>query len=234
MVDEFQGELLGRSELTGVLDARYSFTAQFLLGASLHCALAHEIEAKPVCDVTEADRMAHRSFVVSAIAQSCASLESEIWEVTNHGPGHHLGSSDLNREGQAFLEPVADVIDRQGTLERFETVLHLLRKPSLPRGEQLWHHASLLVKLRNEIVHYKSNWFSKPERTRLLTELRALKHPVAPFWAEPNQPFFPMQCLSAACGDWAVRTGVLFLDAFYAQVGVSSVLDGYRDRLPTN
>lgn len=211
-------------------DSRYSFTAQFLMAATMHTRSARDIETKELINVTEDDRMTHRGHVVAAIMQSTASLESEIWEVMAHGPGHHLGSNGIDQSALNFLSPLAELIDRQDVLSRYESVLHLLRKPVISRGAPTWEQAALVVKLRNEIVHYKSKWGSDLERSTFLSTLHQLKHAVPPFIAAGTN-FFPHLCLSADCASWAVATCVNFIDAFYDKTGITSPLDAFRSRL---
>ena len=75
--------------------------------------------------------------------QSTAALECEVWEVTVYGPGHHLGSNGTDDEARDFLAPIAEVIDSQSVLERYQMVLHLLKRNSLNRGGQPWQDASI-------------------------------------------------------------------------------------------
>ncbi len=54
---------------------RYSFSAQFLRGAAIFARRAHEIEE---LETTSEDEQAeHRAFVVGAITQATASLETK-------------------------------------------------------------------------------------------------------------------------------------------------------------
>jgi hypothetical protein len=161
--------------------------------------------------------------------QATAALECEIWEVVVYGPGHHRGSGEIDREARDFLAPLAEVIDRESVLERYWLVLHLLKKNSLDRGAQPWQDASLVVRLRNELVHYKSRWGDDLEGSALLQALQNKNHPKPPFVKTAN--FFPYQCLSAACASWGVRACVAFLDAFYTNLGFPNRLDPYRARL---
>lgn len=64
--------------------------------------------------------------------------------------------------------PAPAEIDRLPTLERYETVLHLLGKKAIVRGRSTWQNADLAVGLRNELVHYKSKWSSQLERAKWL------------------------------------------------------------------
>jgi hypothetical protein len=212
------------------LDVRSSFTGQFLMAAAMQARGAAEIESKPTVTVSDDDKVAHRGYVVGAIMQATAALECEIWEVMVYGPGHHLGSNGIDSEARNFLAPVADLIDGESVLERYNVVLHLLGKSCLNRGEQPWQDAALVVRLRNELVHYKSRWGEELERSKLFRALKDKNHSKPPF-IEGSANFFPYECLSAACASWAVNTCVAFLDAFCANLGFAGRLDAYRARL---
>jgi len=128
----------------------------------------------------------------------------------------------------ALLGPMAETIDGGPVLHRYALVLHLLQRPALDKGAQRWQDADLVVKLRNEIVHYKSAWASDLERRKFVQQLRAKRLGEPPF--EPSD-VFPRADLSAACGLWAVTSCAAFLDAFYGSLGFPDRLDAYRKRI---
>ena len=210
-------------------DVRHSFTGQFLMAAAMQAASAAVIESRPPAQVTEGDKVAHRGYVIGAIMQATAGLECEIWEVMVYGPGHHLGSNGIDSDAQAYLAPVSEVIDAESVLERYRLVLHFLKKQRLDPGAQPWQDAFLVVRLRNELVHYKSRWGKELERSKLFRALQDKNHPKPPFVQDST--FFPFECLSAACASWAVQSCVIFLDGFYANLGFAGRLDQYRARL---
>ncbi len=85
---------------------------------------------------------------------------------------------------------------------------------------------SVLVKLRNEIVHYKSKWGKQIERPKFSSTLQQLRLP-RPTFIYADSSFFPDQLLSAACAAWSVRTAVVFLNAFYERLEIESPLRAY-------
>lgn len=170
--------------------------------------------------------MQHRAYVAAAIMQSTAALESEVWQVAHYGPGQHLGSNETDIAARNFLDPLKDEIDKMPVLRRFEVVLHLLRKEPINRGHQPYRDANLLVQLRNAITHYKSLLGAEMGEKKLYQSLQTLGHMKPPF-IQGNQNFFPHQCLSAECADWAWRTVDKFLTDFSTKLGRPSVLEGY-------
>jgi hypothetical protein len=216
--------------MTVTAQLRYSFTAQFIRGSAIFATHAHKIESDGVAAVSEDVQAEHRSYIVSAVVQCAAALEAEISEVARHGPGHHLGSNGLDAAAHTFLQPLVDVIDDQPTLHRYELILHLLRRPAIDRGAYPYQSADLLIKLRNELIHYKSKWGPEMEREKLFARLQKLRLEKPPFMS-PNTNFFPHQCLSASLGSWCVTAAVTFINDFYAKLGVASPLKPHEAHL---
>jgi hypothetical protein len=79
------------------------------------------------------------------------------------------------------------MIDRQEVASRYETVLHLLKKPALSRGAQPFQDILILIRLRNELVHYKSKWGGEMEREKLQVTLEQLRHSKPPFVSDFEQ-----------------------------------------------
>jgi hypothetical protein len=145
-------------------------------------------------EADEKTRTEHRGFVTAAIMQSAAAIEAESAEVLTHDPGHHLGSNGVDIASRNFLAPLAEMIDRQPRpLERYQTILHLLHKAPLGKGEQSWQDTAVLIQLRNEITHYKSQWGQQMERKDLFRSLQKLRLKKPPF-ISTNTNFFPHQC----------------------------------------
>jgi hypothetical protein len=214
---------------TAMLDIRTSFTGQFLRAAVMQAHAAAEIESRPIADIGEDDQVMHRGLVIGAIMQATAALECEIWEVMVYGPGHHMGSNGIDKEALDFLAPLAEMIDGKSVsvLERYRLVLHCLRKPPLNPGEQPWQDASLVVRLRNDLVHYKSRWGQELDRSKFLQALQSKGHP-KPAFIPNGTNFFPRRCLSAACALWSAQSCFAFLDAFYVRLGFPTRLDPFR------
>lgn len=210
-------------------DSRYTFTGQFLEAATLFARRARLIEETDDANLTEELRSEHRGLVSATVMQCAAALETEASEICTYGPGSHLGSNGTIHSAQAILAPLADIIDRQDTLRRFELILHLLQRPPLDKGSEPYESAALIVRLRNEITHYKSKWGQEMESSKLFGSLKNRRHKPPPFISNAN--FFPHQCLSADCAVWAVKSTVAFLDAIYGKLGVTSRFETYRPRI---
>lgn len=215
---------------TVTLDTRYTFTGQYLESSAIFVRRARSIEVGASSQTDDSTRCEHRGLVCAVIMQCAAALETEAHEVCAYGPGAYLGSNDTDHEAQRFLSPIADVIDDQNTMSRFDLILHLLKKPPLDRGAEPYQSAALVVRLRNELIHYKSHWGAQMESSKLYSALQSLRHE-PPTFTNSSMNFFPHRCLSAACSAWALSSVVAFLEHFYSVIGVPSRFRDYRSRL---
>lgn len=215
---------------TAIADTRYTFTGQFIEAAAIFARKARAIEDGFSGELREDDRCLHLAYVSAAVMQCAAAFEAESHEICAHGPGSHLGSNGTDETARRLLEPLANVVDDQSTIARYDLILHVLGKAPLDRSKEPYQSAVLLVRLRNELIHYKSRWGQEMTKAKLYKSLENLHHKPPPFVLE-NMNFFPHRCLGADCASWAVRSAVEFLDAVYETLGVPSRFVSYRHRL---
>jgi hypothetical protein len=215
--------------MSAVGSSRYSFTSQFLRGAAIFTRRADEIETGGG-SITEQLASEHMASVVGAVTQSAAALEAEISEVAIHGPGHHLGSNGLDASARSFLNPLADLIDREPTLRRYDLVLHLLSKPAFDKGSSPYQEAALLIRLRNELIHYKSPWSEQIASSALFAQLERFRFSL-PAFVRPSENFFPRRCLVAGIASWSVTTASAFVTAFYDKIGLASPIAAHLSSL---
>lgn len=220
----------GPSPTTIVMHSRFNFTYNFLIGAASQTRLAIEIDKKGL-QATEHERLQHLGYVSGAIMQAVAALESEVWSLLNHGPGHHLGSNGLDKNGAETLLIVADSFEKQSILDRYDLVLQLLRRKKLDTGKQPTQDTKLVIGLRNEITHFKSIWSPEVDSKKLFLALASKDSNPPSFHPKTGLNFFPLQCLNYNRAKWALETVVLFIDYFYGELGVKSPLDGHDRNL---
>jgi hypothetical protein len=225
---EGTGTVKARATVTAEVDVRYSFTAQYLVASAMFARESADIERAHPKNPPEDLRTRHRGFVTAAVMQSAAAVEAESAEITLHGPWHHLGSDKADRRTLDFLQPLADFIDKQESLDRYQTILHVLNKGEMPKDRSPWQDMSTLVKLRNELIHFKSTWGQEMDRSRFFSgRLPSLRLAPPPFVDCASQNFFPHQVLGAACAAWAVKTAVAFIEEVYKMLGIDSPLKAY-------
>ena len=216
--------------LTAIADTRYSFVGQHLEASAMFVRRLRAIEDTNPSQIDDTTRCEHRGLACSVVLQSAAALETESHEICVYGPGSWLGSNGTDIHALRRLQPFAEIVDDQDTVSRFQLILQLLEMPALDRGREPFQSTSLVVRLRNEIAHYKSRSGAEMASGKLYSALESLHHKPPPF-TDASMNFFPHRCLSADCAAWALTSVVAFLDKFYQCLGVPSRFDSYRDRL---
>lgn len=126
--------------------------------------------------------------------------------------------------------------------EKFDGALASCGKDKFDRSKFPYQDVTLLVNLRNALVHYKPEWITVfttgmdlPEKVddKKLEQLRKKYIPRSPFIPGPERLFFPQQCLSHGHAKWAVNTSLQFADEFFKKMSMSYPYDPIRVRLKT-
>ena len=111
-------------------------------------------------------------------------------------------------------------------LEKYQIALSLANKKEFDLGASLLQNVTVLVKLRNALVHFEpesvitksTNEKSLVKQQKLEQQLKG-KFKVNPYTGIDN-PFFPDKCLSLGCALWALKTTINFADAFFLELGI--------------
>lgn len=214
------------------IQTRFNFTYNFLVGAASMSRLANEIDSNGL-QATDEEKVQHLAYVSGSIMQSVAALESEVWSILNHGPGHHLGSNGLDKKGAEILAIVADSLERQSILDRYDLALQLIKRKSLDHGRQPMQDAKLLIGLRNEITHFKSLWTPEIDNKKLFQTLENKDSTPPSFYQKNGMNFFPLKCLTHNRAKWGLKTVLEFIDHFYSELEIQSPLDGHDKNLIT-
>lgn len=128
---------------------------------------------------------------------------------------------------------------RYPILEKFDIALILARKPAFDRGKPPAQDVELVVRLRNNLVHYEPEWINDETTASSMsaTKKKFIKGLRGKFTNNPlmskNNPFFPDKCLSYGCARWAFLSSLSYSDEFYAKLGVSAPYEHIRQHLQT-
>jgi hypothetical protein len=206
---------------------RTHLSKNHLAGVRLFRDRAKAIEEKNShSEVDGATREEHRAYVVGAIMLAVGFLEATINEAYTDASEGHLaqlqGASEETIESWARLWELGS-IDRASVLEKFQIALIVGRFKPFDKGVEPYQSASLLVKLRNELVHFRPAWASGTDEHGRSAELeRKLQRRFSPnpFVAEGN-PFFPDKCLSHGAAAWAESASTDFVRDFFPRAGVT-------------
>jgi hypothetical protein len=196
--------LLLRVLATSSTRGRGNFVAMHI-GAARHFrdqARAIELSHPPSPDSFAPPEYAH--CWAAAVLFSALALEAEAYELMT------FPDRLKNVDPQQLRFSTED--HRSGILERFDKIHRAVTGEPLKRGEGSVQAAKMLITLRDELAHAKAEWRDDAHVSEQLRARWVRRFKLNPY-ASGNH-FFPDQCMSASCAQWAVSTAELFLRTF--------------------
>jgi hypothetical protein len=192
----------------GTVRVKYSFSRQHLAAARHFAAEASRIEAAatPVPEVQEAE---HRAHVTAAVMLSVAALEASINELY-----HEVFSKEQkslqhfdDRAVRLMIETWRDT-ERLPILEKYQRVLLYAGLANFDRSREPFQSTETLIRLRDNLVHYRPEWSDEQGRHHSLEQ--RLRNRFSLTTGPHGRLWFPHQCLSAGCANWAINIAVDF------------------------
>lgn len=179
----------------------------------------------------------HRSFVLGSLFSSVTFMEAAINEFisdatdTRQNIEESVGTDNTNWLSALWN---SNFIRHTSVLDKYQIVLEGLGRPRFDKGRNPYQDVATVVRLRNELVHYKPEFLAGPESGHWTDSLRPKFAPNALFPAGSGNADFPGRLLGHGCAEWAAESSLSFADAFFAQIGVQPKYEQVRDRLKLN
>lgn len=218
-------------EDTAKVQVRSYFSIQHILSANFFLTQLIKFESGLSSESTDDEFINYRAFIVSII-MSCASfLEATINEVFMDASENVNGVlNDLNKNTiRLFSKMWKKGIPRTASytiIDKYQIALALANKKEFDLGQTLTQNITLLIKLRNALVHFepesvitKSTDESTQIKRQKLEQQLIGKFEVNQFTGKDN-PFFPDKCLSSGCASWALNSCISFTDEFFMRLGI--------------
>lgn len=204
----------------GVIDRPY-FSSWLLWTAEHHAELAQQIEVSRMPE-TRYPYIEHRAYVLSSIIASVTFLEAmvnELYQDVAEGYDHFGATARLPEPVRARMLKVWERTNggRRGpTLEKYEALAEL------GHDSELYKDASLVIEVRNAIVHYrpKDGFTAKQART-FETRLRHRLEP-NPLRSNILRAWWPDYALGSDFAFWAVRSVTALADHVCSAAGVDA------------
>ncbi len=161
----------------------------------------------------------HRAYVLGAVISAAAFLEAminELFQDANDnygikGDGYIAPLSQRTRELMAgWWASSGEGFER--VLEKYELLLLFAAQPQLDKGAEPYQSADLLIKLRNALVHYKSESVSADIEHRFTKALRG-RFDDNRLMEGSGNPWWPDHALGAGCAQWAFESAMALADA---------------------
>lgn len=168
----------------------------------------------------------HRAYVTGSIFSAVGFLEAAINELYQDVADAHEGYvASLDVDCKRIMSEFWDRTEGRNRsyvslLDKYQNALTFLRKQQFKSGQKPYQDAALVVKLRNELVHYKPRSLGGDTEHTLARQLRG-KFDDNVLMTVSGNPWFPDKCLGHGCADWSVRSVFDFANDFFARIGVA-------------
>lgn len=164
----------------------------------------------------------HDSLVVATT--TVASLESYANEL--YFEGRFIGSALRASASQELIE----LVDKEPVLRKFATALAFRADKKMNYGVTPVQNVAALVKLRNFVVHYRSEWSGEQAMHDRVSSTLNGKFQASPFLPREGS-LLPKAWASHSFGCWAVRSTCAFMDYFYAEAEVENPIENFKSRI---
>jgi len=176
---------------------------------------------------------------IGGIISACSFLEcyiNEIYVAAHDEDPYSLGN--IPKEKVALIRKLWERniprTARFGILEKYDIFLDLIGAEPFEKGRFPYQDASILIDVRNELVHYEPQWTYYQEEQELNKKTghakleEKLKYRFEPSKMHPASYFaFPHYCLSSSCLEWAFRTSKELAMDFSRKVGIKNMVTSF-------
>jgi hypothetical protein len=161
----------------------------------------------------------HRSYVIGAVMESVAFLETfinEIFEDASDGESGAVGGLAPNAVRR--LAMYWRDHDRAETLAKYRMARILVGCEAADAGRRPHEDVRHVIKLRNWLTHYKPRTLGEESPDKLIDHIRG-RFADNPLLERAGATWFPNHALSAGCAAWAVQSTHAFVDEFTQAIG---------------
>jgi hypothetical protein len=191
-------------------EARSNFAAQHLAAAEFFHSQLQAVERSHPPDGTSSPPPEYLHFWFAAVAFSAMALEAnahDLLTAAERGEATPAGHRRFRTED--LRRPL---MDRYGLLYQAAC-----GGAKFSQQSGVAQEARALVILRDEVVHFKTEFRSNPTSSRKLEALLRARITLNPY--KCGDVFFPEQCVSSSSSAWATRVSREFMRYFAAQTG---------------
>lgn len=177
----------------------------------------------------------HRGYVLSSIVASVGFLEAMVNELYQDAADGHVASdgyvTPLSADCRRLMSELWRTTNegtRLSALNKYEMLLAFGAAPRMNRGAQPYQDASLAIRLRNAIVHFRPESLSAEDEAHALESRLKGKFAENPLMTGSRRdPWWPDHALGYGCADWAHRA----VKAFTAHVSDALAIEPNYRRL---
>lgn len=216
------------------------YSIQHVQAAAYLTRQAARLEAD-LADDTAPEAVALKAYVASALFSSVAFLEAlanEIYADAIRPEGGHL--SVLDERDRLMIAELGetDSVQKASILSKYALLLRAAGRSPLPTDCDPHQAIATVIRLRNEIVHYKASFFDVG--TKGMVRVGSVHTSKLP--QQIKGKFEPRRNSQGLSGDawlghglaqWSVKSTVAYADAIFSTLGITPYYDHVRSKLGT-
>ncbi|WP_273023489.1 hypothetical protein [Rheinheimera sp.] len=185
--------------------------------------------------------VALKAYVSSALFSSVAFLEAlanEMYADAMQADGGHLSQLDQNSRKMIASLGETESVQKSAILTKFDLILTAAGKPTISRDCDPYQAVATVIRLRNEIVHYKAPFFDTGTenmvRTGNFNDSKLAKQIKGKFELRKNaQVLSGDSFLGHGLAEWSLQSSVKLADTIFSILNVDPYFDHVRENLGT-
>jgi hypothetical protein len=189
---------------------------------------------------SDAMRVASRGYVSTTLFTTVAFLEAlanELYADAEMPDGGNL--KDLDPSIRRLIAEIGSVesVEKSPVMSKFDLMLRAANREPLDKGSSPSQDVATMIRLRNELVHYKAAWFDvgtegqvRPGSlldSKLNQQIRGKFN----YRAGSAGGLESDSWMGCGCTQWAVVSTIAYADAVFARLGVRPIFDHVRQFL---
>ena len=220
----FSGSEKGESGVSIILSSRSYFSGRYFHHAGRFLELARKIENNYKGQPTHSLEL--DSYVMSSILLTTAYLEAsinELYQDAYDGSGSFL-IKDLDKDAIAILADFWNMTEMENRtilsiLDKYQMALRFTGKEPFEKGKNPYQDANLVIKIRNELTHYKPMDLNS-EKKHPLDDKLINKFKPNKMMEDTDNNFFPDKAFGVGCIEWCLKSARNFTDEFYLKMNI--------------
>lgn len=177
-----------------------------------------------------------QGYSASTLLTTVAFLEALANEI--FADAHLPDGGNLRKLSESERQAICQIGDKQTfdkmkPLCKYNSILQAVNKNRISLGSNPGQDMSTVIKLRNELVHYKAELFDSGttvrsgtfEQRKLLDKIKGRFEPI------PGTNLNSSGWISAGCSEWAVKSAVAYTDRFFVELGIDPIYEHVRPKI---
>jgi hypothetical protein len=204
--------------MTATLSTRVNYAVPHLLAAARFSRAVKVIEAANVGQPFGEWWEEMRDNAVACLFVASATIESYTNELFSDRDKVFPDAPAL------LIGKIWEMSERKAPVEQFDLVLQLRSKPPLDRKAGFYKAMLAVIRLRNELTHFKPEWSHQINKHKKTSDvLKGYFKADSPHFR--NEQIFPSAWVGHSCTSWAVNTTLRFIEEFEKLAGLTGRTD---------